>query len=430
MKEWLAFLEKQKEEWGEETIHRWAKSLKIVDFDAGHLYLEASDPLQIHWFEQHLRPLLKKSFRNMNGRPIQTYLSLAGSATTSGKKMWKPPLNLTPDSIFSTSTFATYFAGESNLLNLQLFQEALDKKSFNPIYLQGPLGVGKTHLLMSACHYFKEKGLSYFYVKADTFTEHIVSAIRSGAMLQLRKLYREHHVLIVDDIETLSNRAASQEELFHTFNAFHLTGKQILIAGSKLPSQMIGIEPRLTSRFEWGLTLSLSSLTEKDRLHHFDKILLQKGIALEKEQLTFCLSLLQTTALLNRAADILEVRAREKKPTNELLKFWFSTLLQEQERRNLTVETILKTVSSHFDILIGELQGKSQTQEHVVPRQIAMYFCRKELHLPYTKIAEIFSRDHSTVMTSVKLIEKKEKDSLPIREAVAGILKELKNLKS
>jgi chromosomal replication initiator protein len=425
VKEWTAFLEKQKDKLGEETLNRWAKSLKIVNFDAGNLYLEASDPFQLDWFEQYLRPLLKTSFQNMNGRPIRVYVSLAGNDKAPAKKRWKPPLDLTPDPIFSTCTFATYFAGEGNHINLQLFQEALTKKSFNPIYLQGPPGTGKTHLLMSACHWFREKGLRYFYVKADRFTEHIVAAIRSGAMIQLRKLYREHDVLVIDNVETLANRSASQEELFHTFNTFHLAGKPILLAGTKIPSQMAGIEPRLTSRFEWGLMLSLSPMAENDRSHYFEKRLLQKGISLEPSLRQHCLSLFHSVSLLNRAIDILEVRIKNEKPTNAIFQIWFKILLQEQERKAITAEVILKSVSEHFDILLTDLQGKSQTQEMATPRQIAMYLCRKELHLPFMKIAELFSRDHSTVMTSVKLIEKRLEDTPPIKEAIESILKKI-----
>ncbi len=251
MKEWHAFLEEQKKELGCDAIDRWAKSLKIINFDAGNLYLEAEDPFQLYWFEQYLRPLIKTAFKNINGRSVQVHLSLINETLPIAKKEWIPPLNLTPDSILSNRTFATYFSGVANDPPFKLLQEVLKRKKFNPIYLHGPSGVGKTHLLMAACHQTKQQGQTYFYVKADRFTQHIVAAMRGGAMPQFRELYRRYDVLVLDEVEQLSERTASQEELFHTFNTLHLAGKQILLAGQELPSRLKGIEPRLTSRFEY-----------------------------------------------------------------------------------------------------------------------------------------------------------------------------------
>lgn len=426
MKEWDLFLEEQKKELGSDAIDRWAKSLKIVDFDAGNLYLEATDPFQINWFEQYLRPLLKTCFKNMSGRAIRVHLSIVGAAAPTIKKEWKPTLDLSPDSILSNCTFETYFSSSNNHDNIELLKDSLLKKSFNPIYLYGPQGVGKTHLLMASCHFLKAQGLNYFYVKADRFTQHIVAAIRSSSMTQLREKYRQNDVLVIDEIETLADRSASQEELFHTFNALHLAGKPILLGGSDLPSHLRGIEPRLTSRFEWGLVLSLRPLIGNDLSHYFEKLLARKKIVLEPNLIQLCLSLLSSIPLLNRAADILEVRLKEAVPTALLLQTWLSSLIQEQAKKALSSEAILKAVARHFDIDIDDLQGRSQTQEHASARQIAMYLCRNLLHLPYVKIAGIFSRDHSTVMTSVKLIDKKSHDHPAIKEAVAEITKTLR----
>ncbi len=426
MKEWQAFLEEQKKELGCDAIDRWAKSLKIINFDAGNLYLEAEDPFQLYWFEQYLRPLIKAAFKNINGRSVHVHLSLINATLPVKKKEWIPPLNLTPDSILSNRTFTTYFSGVANDPPFKLFQDVLKRKNFNPIYLHGPSGVGKTHLLMAACHQTKQQGQTYFYVKADRFTQHIVAAMRGGAMPQFRELYRRYDVLVLDEVEQLSERTASQEELFHTFNTLHLAGKQILLAGQELPSRLKGIEPRLTSRFEWGLVLSFQPLTPSEQALFFHQLLHQKKITLDPEIAQACLSLLPSIPLLYRAADILEVRLKEAKPTLPLLQIWFATLIQEHKRKALTSETIFKAVASHFDIRPSDLCGKSQTSQHTTPRQVAMYLCRKQLHLPYTKIGEIFSRDHSTVMTSVKLIDKKLKETPLLQDAVRDILETLK----
>ncbi len=428
MKEWVCFLDEQEKTHGTDAIQRWARTLKVVHFDAGNLYLEAADPFQLHWFEQYLRPLIKNSFRSMSGRPIRVHLTLAApAAPVSPKKEWKPPVDLTPNSLLSNCVFETYFPGTTNNPNLNLLQETVTKKSFNPLYLQGPAGVGKTHLLMAACHLLKKEGRSVFYVNADRFTQHIVAAIRSGVMPALRELYRKHDTLVIDAVEALADRSASQEELFHTFNTLHLAGKQILLAGRTLPSELKGIEPRLTSRFEWGLVLSFKPLSKNELNEYFVHLLARKKIALEPLLIEETLSFFSTIALLNRATDILEVKVKEMAPTLSLLHKWFSTLIQEQQRKLLTPQAILQAVASHFDIPLSDLQGRSQTQEHATPRQIAMYLCRSQLHIPYMKIGELFSRDHSTVMTSVKLITQRLQDSPLTQGAVKAILDLLRN---
>ncbi|MBP7073920.1 MAG: ATP-binding protein [Rhabdochlamydiaceae bacterium] len=425
MKEWSAFLDEHHKTVGSDAIERWARTLKILHFDAGNLYLEATDPFQLNWFEQYLRPLIKKSFQTMNGRPIRVHLTLSGTPSKEPKKEWKPPLDLHPDSLLTNCTIQTYFPGVTNDFHFKLFCDAILKKTYNPIYVQGAPGVGKTHLLIAACHLLKEQNRTVFYVKADRFTQHIVAAIRSGAMTSLRELYRKHDVLVIDEIEALDGRSASQEELFHTFNALHLAGKQIILAGNALPSDLKGIEPRLTSRFEWGLVLSFKILNTQDREAYFSQLLYRKKITLEPAIITECLNLLSTIPLLNRAADILEVRSKAAQPTIPLLHMWLSPLIQEQQKKALTSDAILLAVARHFDIHLEDLTGRSQTQEHTTPRQIAMHLCRSQLHLPYMKIADLFSRDHSTVMTSVKIIDKRIQDTPTIQDTIGTLLKDL-----
>ena len=164
MKEWSVFLDEHQKTVGSDAIERWARTLKVIHFDAGNLYLEASDPFQLNWFEEYLRPFIKQSFHTRSGRPIRVHLTLEGSAAVQPKKLWKPPLNLHPDSLLSNCSFETYFAGQTNNFNLKLFHEAVVKKTYNPIYIQGPPGVGKSHLLMAACHLIKEQGRSVVFL--------------------------------------------------------------------------------------------------------------------------------------------------------------------------------------------------------------------------------------------------------------------------
>lgn len=406
MRIWEDFLQGLAAELGAEALEKWAKTLKVVHFDAGNLYLEAQDSFQLNWFEEYLRPKVRKLLLNNNQRPIKVHLSLANTTPLPDKKAWKPLLNLSPDSLDPACRFDSYFPGTTNAVSFSLLKEAVAKPSFNPIYLHGPEGTGLSHLLMACAAELSSRNQKCFYVKAGTFTNHIVAAIRSGAMQKLRQLYREHDVLLVDDIQHLAHRSATQEELFHTFNALHGAGKQIILAGTALPSVLEGIEPRLTSRFEWGLVLPFHPLNAAERKEFFKLKTEQKQIHLPSESQDFVLAALPAVSALLKAVAVMEPRKKTELSLASLQK-WLAPLLDEQKRKAMTPEKIVQAVATAYEIRSSDILGRSQSQECSAPRQISMYLCRLMLKMPYLKIADVFSRDHSTVMTSVKSVDKK-----------------------
>lgn len=419
MKAWDDFLTVLAKDLGQETVDRWLKPLKIVHFDAGNLYLEGKDAFQASWFEEHIRSRVKKSFVNNNGRPIKIHLAFTDSPQKNKKNGdWKPILNLAPDAIEPKCTFNTYLSGKN--IAVQLFQ---DIPNFNPIYIHGPSGSGKTHLLMAAAHFLKGKGLSCFYVRAETLTEHVVAAIRSGAMQKFREIYRNHDVLLIDDIHLLSGRAATQEEFFHTFNTLHTAGRQIILSANVPPSRLTAIEPRLTSRFEWGLVLPLQTLEplEIKNLLHFH--IQESRFPLSPNTQEFLLSHFSSPKSLLSALDALMLRAHldhlsslQIDPT--VASSILSKLLDEEKKNLITPDKIIRSVATVYGIKTSDILGKSQKQECVLPRQIAMYLCRTSLKMSYMKIAEYFSRDHSTVMTSVKSVEKRNEELKPCLDEI------------
>jgi len=424
MKVWEDFLQTQVKTLGSEAIDKWAKSLKVVFFDAGNLYLEAQDSFQMGWFEEHLRPQIRQSFRNNNQRLIKVHLSMAGAASPKDKKIWKPILNLVQDTVNPSCRLETYFPGQTNLTSFSLLKESLEKMIYNPIYLHGPSGSGKTHLLMAAFAYLTEQKKKCFYVTASTLTNHIVAAMRTGGMQKLRELYRQHDVLLVDDVHQLAHRSATQEELFHTFNTLHVAGKQIILAGSGLPSLLDGIEPRLTSRFEWGLVLPLQALTVEEQKEFCQYRAKEKKLDLSKEAEEFLLNNLTSVKSLQTALDSIGLRKGKNEISVPLIQKWIEPLLEDQKRKALTPEKVIQATAETFEIPAADILGRSQNQGCSLPRQVAMYLCRLMLKMPYLKIAAVFSRDHSTVMTSVKCIEKK------IEEQDDSMLSTMNSIKS
>ncbi len=396
MKEWNEFLSELEYELGREIVKKWIP--KLIRFDAANIYLEPSDSFQANWFEEHIRPKLK-NLTNANNRPIKVHLILEKKTK---EKKEEAPLSFHSEPLDPLNTLETFLSSEKNEVVFKLFQEL---PPFNPIYIYGPKGVGKTHLLMGIAHRLQKMGTRVFYVRAETFTEHVVQAIRLGQMQLFRKTYRDIDVLLIDGIHIFSKKAATQEEFFHTFNTLHTQGRKIFLSAQVAPSQLQEIEPRLVSRFEWGISLEVGK-------GPMAAILKQKGaqwnIILSEDLLQWLLHTFPTDPVMALQAWIF--RAGKAPPTQQGGEKLLKDLIEKESENALTPEKIIKGIATFYGITTQDILGKSQTRGASTPRQIAMYFCRERLGLPFQKIGELFGRDHSTVMSSIKQTQKSIED--------------------
>lgn len=444
MKAWDDFLKQLETELGADTVNKWLRPLKIQRFDACNLYLEAPDAFKSMWFEEHMRHNIHERLVNNNNKKIKVHLKVRDVAPIekNGQKSKKPipqsappPFSLTFDGIAPQALFAHFITAPANLLAYKLLLEAttVQPPPFNPIFLFGRAGMGKTHLLMATAAAMREQGKRVIYVKGETFTEHVVKAIRAGEMQEFRKVYRNIDALLIDDIEIFARKSATQEEFFHTFNTLHVEGKLIVLSAGCSPGELRFIEPRLVSRFEWGIVVPIQGL-EPDKLRD---VLLQKAahlnLTLFDDVITFLLERFpHNLPALVRATEALVLRFHlnqgvSKRPPSPPslaeVKHALRDLIEEEEKAVLTPSKIIKAVAEYYGILMDDILSKSQARECAVPRQIAMLLCRQELGLPFMKIGDIFSRDHSTVMASVKQIQKGiESKNHEISLPVKGIL--------
>ncbi len=424
MQIWNCFLDNLEKQFGKETVQRWLRPLVVTRFDAGNIFLQAKDSFQVMWFDEHIRPVIKKSLVNNNGRPIRVHLSIGnsfpqGKPTTPAQEVVEKPMKFEQDELFPYCTFDQFIASEENQVPFKVIQHTfevhLQKDAeallYNPIYLYGPSGVGKTHLLMALTKALLQKGLKAFYVNAQTFTDHVVSAIRCGDMHSFRERYRHLDVLLIDDIETLARKNATQEEFFHTFNTLHIANKQIILAGHSSPNFLEGIEERLISRFEWGISLPLQKVvSHQDLLTGLQRRAAYYEVKLEKSLQEYLVTFFKDLRVLLKVLDSimvhLQINPSYKTDTLSLtrLKDFIDELRIKEMTQKLTPEKIIQLVADLFDIKTDDIIGKSQSRDCALPRQIAMYLLRFELKMPYMKIGSVFSRDHSTVMTSIKSI--------------------------
>lgn len=419
MQAWEEFIQSLEGDLGKGTVSKWLRTLKVVDFDACNLYLEAPDALHLFWFEEHVRTRAVRTLRNKNHRPIKIHLTSAKGEVPQKRRRIKPPPPAEPmhrfttpsDAIDPQATFEQFITSSVNEYPLKFLHKVAAKEAlatFNPLFISGEKSSGKSHLLMALTHALRNGGLNVHYASTQTFTEHLIQAIRQSKMDIFRTNYRKLDVLILDDIHLLSRRLATQEELFHTFNALHSSGRQIVLCSHLSPSQLEEIEPRLISRFEWGLTLEIKPLNQENRALLLKLRAENAHFTITDDVAPFFVTTFPTTRALLIAFDTLMLRAEDKKMRSvdlDQIKILIPDIIEATRQQEITPEHIIASVANYFDVEKGDILGKAQTKECALPRQVAMYFCRNELKLPFKQIGRIFSRDHSTVMASIRQIQ-------------------------
>lgn len=425
MKEWEKFVLNQEKILGKEVVNNWLRTLKLVKFDACNIYLEALNPIQKAWFEEHIRPKLL-NFKNNNGRLIKVHLD------GSDKPKFIDPIQ---DCLDPHATFQNFIPSKQNELAYKLLSELNETNlaSFNPLFIYGKEKSGKTHLLTATATALKKLNLKVFFINARMFTEHVVNAIRSGKMDLFRSTYRNIDILIMDDIHILANKIATQEEFFHTFNTLHMAKKQIILSANVIPGKLPQIEERLISRFEWGITIPLEEPDEKAIAQIIKSKFNNFGINVETDLISFLIQKFKLVPVIYKALNELLLKIHlypnglkdrllgDAKTSQfedcELSESGISSIsketalsylkdfIREEEKNKITAKQIIEITASKFKVPYESIVGRSQTKECVIPRQISMYLCRKHLKIPFIQISKLFNRDHSTVMSSVKQIQ-------------------------
>jgi chromosomal replication initiator protein len=459
---WQAFLGRLEHELGQETVDRWARSLVVKPGHGPKLVLEAKDSFQALWFEEHLRPRLHGLVDPL-GEAIHVSLHIAGRSLT-GKRAAKTlskPIGFNPNhfslsfpDIDPSHTFEHFLSLPENDIVIKLFDELcsylagerLKRLSSvvipsveghrhpppNPIFLCGPSGSGKTHLLSATAHRLRQAGLSVIMATSDLFTEHVVRSIRAGEMSVFRKLWRTVDTLIVDDIHCLARKNATQEEFFHTFNSLHVAGKQIILSANCLPQQLQFIEQRLVSRFEWGIVLSLQTLPRKQFPALLEKKAQYMNFAVPSKLAHYLAETFPSTpkacvhALEALIFRLNLAKNRHSNPaaatTLPVVRDLLADLIEDEKLSALTPEKIINVTAEAYGVKREDLIGRSQSREFVVPRQVAMFLIRKHLKAPFMRIGELFHKNHSTVMSAIRQIEKGIPDaSSDVGSAVASI---------
>jgi chromosomal replication initiator protein len=328
-------------------------------------------------------------------------------------------------------TFETFVIGSSNRFAHAAAVAVAEApaKAYNPLFVYGDSGLGKTHLLHAIGHYAQSlyQGVKVRYVSSEEFTNDFINMIRDGKQDGFRRRYRDVDVLLVDDIQFLENKEGTQEEFFHTFNTLHNASKQIVISSDRAPKRLVTLEDRLRSRFEWGLLTDVQPPELETRIAILRKKAVQDRLNAPPDALEYIASRISTNIRELEGA-LIRVTAfaslNRQSVDLQLAEFVLKDLIPEAQGPEITASTIMGQTASYFGLSIDDLCGTSRSRVLVTARQIAMYLCRELTDLSLPKIGQQFGgRDHTTVMHA----DKKIRSLMAERRSIFNQVTELTN---
>ena len=415
------------------SYETWIKDLEIESAENGNIVLVANTVFQKDSIMSRYYDLFKNTFRFLTNKEWDINVILKSDDSTpmqetsnleqSTNSYVNPNSNLNPK-----YTFDTFVVGNNNRFAhaAALAVAEAPAKSYNPLFVYGGSGLGKTHLMHAIGNEVlkNNKTLNVLYVDSEKFTNQLINAIKDSKTEQFKNKYRNIDVLLIDDIQFIAGKERIQEEFFHTFNSLHGSGKQIIISSDRPPKDIPLLEDRLKSRFEWGLIADISNpdyetrfaiLKKKaqlDNIYIDDEILSNIATKIDSNirELEGTLNRLIATSSLTQAPITMEMA---EKAINDVVK---------NKEKVLSYDLIQETVAKYFNITVNDLKGSRRSNDIALPRQIAMYLCRTIAQMSTNAIGSCFGkRDHSTVLHACNKIEKDIKQDNNLKMVVDSV---------
>jgi len=382
------------------TFELWLEPLKAVGYEKPTLYLEAPEGIRA-WTERRYGGLIRAVLQDVGGPLTEVSFSAVGSAAAAPRGL---DLNV-------NYTFERFVIGEGNRLAhaAALAVAEAPSEAYNPLFLHGPPGLGKTHLLVAVANYLREHApaLNVRYTTAERFTSEFVSALRSEGAGEFKRHYRDLDVLLVDDVQFLEGKRHTEDEFFHTFNALYEGGSQLVLSADRLPRELSSLELRLRDRFEWGLTVAVEAPNLATRLTVLRRLVREAGVDTEGDVLGELARRIDSNVrqLHGALTRLLAHASLTAKPvSSELIDSVISS--GGRARRSTPVEEIQHEVARAFGVSRAELVGSSRAATPLRARQVAIYLTRELTDLSLPQIGRLYGgRDHSTVLNSIRRLE-------------------------
>ena len=423
---WQQCLSHLEDQVNHQSFCTWLKPTRALDWDNGSLLIGVPNSFVADWLERHYRELIQQSMAAILSTPKGVVFRVIGNETIPLEFFGKVPETDDDREVFKSVvvsqpsqrsqlnqryTFDTFVVGESNEFAhaaAMAVAESPGETRFNPLFIYGGVGLGKTHLIQAIGHLISETrpAMQVMYATSEKFTNDFISSLSTNTTSEFTKLYRSAEVLLLDDIQFFTGKESTQVQFFHTFNTLHQNGKQIVLTSDRPPKDIKGLEERMLSRFQWGLVTDIQPPDFETRMAILKKKMEPETVNIPDDVLAYIASnvrsnirelegsLIRLLAFASLRGKIIDLATAQN-----MLKDAFSA-----EQRPISIDTIAARVSHFFNIPEDLLGSKRKTQEVAQARQVAMYLARTLTQLSLKSIGSYFGgRDHSTVIHSVNL---------------------------
>lgn len=430
--QWNTILEIIEPETSSVSFNTWFKDTKMLAIEDNMIVLSVKNDFTKEILSTRYLELIKNSALQVLNKEYNFKFVLSSNESNYLKKSSHSRREEIQDPLNNQSTlnpryvFDTFVVGNSNRMAhaAALAVAEAPARAYNPLFLYGGVGLGKTHLMHSIAHYILEQNpnAKVLYASSEKFTNELINSIKDDKNEAFRNKYRNIDILLIDDIQFIAGKERTQEEFFHTFNTLHEANKQIIISSDRPPKEIETLEDRLRSRFEWGLIADIQSPDLETRIAILRKKAEIESLSVPEEVLLFIAktvisNIRELEGALNR---IIAFSSLANKPINvELANEALKDIISKDKPRIITADYIQEIVANYFHLKVEELTSSKRTRNIAYPRQIAMYLCRKLTDLSLPKIGEKFGgRDHTTIIHGFEKISNDLKNDVELVQTI------------
>lgn len=438
---WAESLEIIREELTEISFNTWVKTLEPGKIINDNFYLIVQNEFYKDILNNRYASLIQNAIKQVTSIEYQMQFIIPGDDVVEEQKSSSHRSAQKETDSFNTSTlnpkyvFDEFVIGNSNRFAhaASLAVAESPAKAYNPLFIYGGVGLGKTHLMHAIGHYIKEQNSNakVLYLSSEKFTNELINSIKDDKNVEFRNRYRNVDVLLVDDIQFIAGKERTQEEFFHTFNALHEANKQIIISSDRPPKEIPTLEERLRSRFEWGLTTDIQAPDFETRIAILRKKAEAENYQVNNEVFDFIARKIKSNireleGALTRVTAYSSLTNKEF--SVELAQEALKDIISSNRPKQINVDMIKDVVSQHFNIQIADFESKRRTRSITYPRQVAMYLSRELTDLSLPKIGEEFGgRDHTTVIHAYDKISNEINDNVDFKNLILQLRKTLLN---
>ncbi len=435
---WNEVLNLIKVELTEVSFNTWLKTIKPITMTDDRVILAAPNEFTKGILEGRYLNLIKSAVTQVTKEEYNIYFTIPGEEINANVGQSIPMENNIENTQKSKLnpkyTFDSFVIGNSNRFAhaASLAVAEAPAQAYNPLFIYGGVGLGKTHLMHAIGHYILNQGqnANVVYVSSEKFTNELINSIRDDRNNEFRNKYRNVDILLVDDIQFIAGKESTQEEFFHTFNALHEANKQIIISSDRPPKEIPTLEDRLRSRFEWGLIADIQAPDLETRIAILKKKAKVENINVPDDVMLYIATKIKSNIRELEGALIRMVAyssLTNKEVTVELAEEALKDIISNDKPKEITVDSIKNIVSKDFNIKMDDFNSKKRTRAIAYPRQVAMYLTRELTDLSLPKIGDEFGgRDHTTVMHAYDKIESEIKESEKIKNRIDKLVKKIK----